>query len=305
MTDRPVFDVVGVGANSVDHVYRLPVHPQPDTPHAKVKITEHVVSFGGQTATTLCTCAKMGLRTRYIGALGTDALAESLRATLERCGVNLEGVVSRDGPNGHAVILIDDSRGERVVLWERDPMLALRDEDIPTDLASTARLVHVDDVDERATIRAAEEGRRAGRPVTSDIERVAPHTQALIDAVTIPIFAEHVVCELTGHSDPERALRDLHQPHHQMSCVTLGARGALLLADDAVHRVDGIRVNTVDTTGAGDVFRGAFIYALLRGDRPPDIVRFANAAAAVSCTRLGAISAVPTIQETEHLLSTY
>ena len=59
----------------------------------------------------------------------------------------------------------------------------------------------------------------------------------------------------------------------------------------------GISVQTLDTTGAGDIFRGAFIYALLRGDAPRDIVRFANAAAALSCSRVGAMSSIPSLEE--------
>lgn len=82
-----------------------------------------------------------------------------------------------------------------------------------------------------------------------------------------------------------------------MLCVTLGARGALLLTGEEVIREPGMTVKTVDTTGAGDIFRGAFICALLRGDAPGDVVRFANAAAAISCTRLGAMSSVPSLND--------
>jgi sugar/nucleoside kinase (ribokinase family) len=85
-----------------------------------------------------------------------------------------------------------------------------------------------------------------------------------------------------------------------MLCVTLGARGAMLLDGDELHRQPAFPVIVTDTTGAGD-FRGTFITALLRGDAAPDILRFANAAAAICCTRLGAIAGVPTLAETEAL----
>jgi sugar/nucleoside kinase (ribokinase family) len=71
----------------------------------------------------------------------------------------------------------------------------------------------------------------------------------------------------------------------------------MLLDGDRIEHVPGFEVEAVDTTGAGDVFRGAFIYALLRGDAPVAVVRFANAAAAVACTRPGAIGGVPTLEE--------
>ena len=135
-------------------------------------------------------------------------------------------------------------------------------------------------------------------PVTSDIERMTESTSELIAAVTVPIFAEHVLEPLTGERDFERALRRLRAWHGGMLCVTLGARGAMLLDGDRLYHEPAHPVTVVDTTGAGDVFRGAFIYALLRGDAPAEILRFANGAAAISCTRLGAINGVPTLAET-------
>jgi sugar/nucleoside kinase (ribokinase family) len=88
-----------------------------------------------------------------------------------------------------------------------------------------------------------------------------------------------------------------------MLCVTLGARGSLLLAGERLHKAQAIRVDAVDTTGAGDVFRGALIYSLLRGDSPDVMLRFANAAAAVSCTREGALAGAPNLQEINALFA--
>jgi sugar/nucleoside kinase (ribokinase family) len=89
-----------------------------------------------------------------------------------------------------------------------------------------------------------------------------------------------------------------------MLCVTLGARGSMLLAGDQIYEAAAFHVDPVDTTGAGDVFRGALIHALLRGDPPEVMLRFANAAAAISCTRAGAIAGVPNLQEINALLAT-
>jgi sugar/nucleoside kinase (ribokinase family) len=241
----------------------------------------------------------MGVSTSYIGTIGSDAHGRRMRDELRRRGIDLSHAITRDADNPFAVILLGDREGERVVLWHRDPRLALAASEIDRDAIISARLVHVDDVDLDASIEAARVARTAGAPVTSDIERTTEDVTALLGAVTIPIFAEHVPLALTGEPDLPRALERLRQPHHAMLCVTLGARGALLLAAGEIIQEPGIAVKTVDTTGAGDVFRGAFIYALLRGDTPRTILRFANAAAALSCTRLGAMSSVPTLEEIE------
>jgi sulfofructose kinase len=291
------YDVIGVGTNSLDFVYVLPEYPRPSGPTAKLPITSYRVSPGGQMATALCACAALGLRASYVGAFGSDDNGRRMRQELTRRGVSTDHAPTRDAPNRHAVILIDERHGERVVLWDRDPRLAMRADELPSRLIAGARLVHVDDEDEAVAIEAAQLARRAGLPVTSDIDRVTRRTAELIEAVTVPILAEHVAEALTGESDMDRALRAVRAPHHTLLCATIGARGAMLLDGDRLDHVPGFRVDAVDTTGAGDVFRGAFIYALLRGDRPTEIVRFANAAAAVSCTRYGAFGGVPTLEE--------
>ena len=299
---NPMFDVVGVGANSVDDVYRLPEFPRPDSPAAKLRIAHHAIACGGQTATTMCTCTAMGLRSRYVGATGNDDNGRLIRDELRRRGVDTAYVAVRDARNAFAVFLLDETLGERVVLWDRSPQLDLTPAEIDPAVIRDARLLHVDDVDVEASIRAALVAREAGVPVTSDIEQVGDRTEALIAAVTVPIFAEHVLEPLTGEADPERALRRLRQRHAGMLCVTLGARGAMLLDGDRLYVEPACEVAVSDTTGAGDVFRGAFIAALLRGDLPAGILKFANAAAAVGCTRLGAIDGAPTRGEIEAIL---
>jgi sulfofructose kinase len=292
-----VIDVVGVGANSVDFVYRLPAFPAPDSSFAKLRITEHLISCGGQVTTALATCAAMGLSTSYIGTIGSDRNGDRMRDELKRRAIETTHAIARNAANPFAVILLDERQGERVVLWHRDAQIALSPTDITREVIAAARLLHVDDVDVEASVEAARLARAADIPVTSDIERTSDDVRALIGAVTIPILAEHVPAALTGEQDLSRALERLRQPHHKMLGVTLGARGALLLAGHEIIREPGISVKAVDTTGAGDVFRGAFIYALLRGDEARTILRFANAAAAVSCTRTGAMNSVPTIAD--------
>lgn len=336
-------DVVGVGANAIDFVYTLPAYPRPEGPLSKMRIAGAERSPGGQTATVLCACAALGLRTRYVGTISTDENGRLVREAMHARGVDVSLAIERDAPSAYAVILLagvagvagvrpgsepgqtgvgagseqgrsgvgpgadpfrDPFRGERIVLWDRDERMTLRSRDLPRDFAAGARLVHVDDVDGEGAIAAGRIAVGAGLVVTSDLEAVKPHTAALLDAVTIPIFAEHVPRELTGEPDLESALRMLRKPHMTLLCVTLGQAGAVLLADDRFIRQPAFRVDAVDTTGAGDVFRAGFICALLRGDAPKAILRFACAAAAVSCTRRGAIKSVPALDEVLQVMKT-
>ena len=297
MDGRAEWDVIGIGANSVDYVYRLPAYPQPGGAHAKMRITSHTVTCGGQVLTALATCAAVGLRAKYVGSTGKDDNGKRIRDELARRAVNADDTVICEAANQFAVILLDRASGERIVLWDRDERLAAGLRQLPEETLTSARLLHVDDVDQDAAIRAAAIGRAAGIPVTSDIDRVTDRTEELVRTVSIAIFAEHVPKALTGEEDLERALRKLRAVQTGQLCVTLGARGAMLLNGDQLHHEPAFQVDVVDTTGAGDVFRGAFIAAFLRGHGPAEILRFANAAAAVSCTRLGAVNGVPTPDE--------
>jgi sulfofructose kinase len=289
--------IVGFGENSVDIVYRLPRYPQPRTATAKVMIDRRDVRPGGQVATTLATCARFGLPTRYVGAFGDDDNGRLIRSELERRGVDVQHAVVRSAANRYAVVLVDAGHGERVVLWERDPQLAISAQDIRADWLEHATLLHVDATDEEASIALAQLARDRGVPVTCDVDRVTPRTLPLLQSVAIPILAEHVPAELTGQNDPERALRSLRRMHAGRIVVTLGRGGSAMLDGDRFIHSPGCAIEVVDSTGAGDIFRGAFIYALLRGDRPDEMLRFANAAAAASCTKDGAIDSVPSLED--------
>jgi sugar/nucleoside kinase (ribokinase family) len=297
------WDVVGVGANSVDFVHLLPGYPQPFGSFAKMKIQRQEILCGGQMATAMSACARLGLRAKYVGVTGTDENGRRVRRELERRGIDLTDLIIRDAQNQFAVILVDETNGDRIVLWDRDDRLMMRERDIPIDAIASARVVHVDDVDQQAAILAAQLAREHNVPVTSDIDRLTDRTSELITAVTIPIFAEHVPARVSGINHPEEAVRSLRQPHHQVLCVTLGEEGAMALDTDGMHYAPAFQVNAVDTTGAGDVFRAGFIYALLRGWSTDDTLRFANAAAAVSCTRLGALDGIPSLDEIEALVT--
>ena len=293
-------DVVGIGENSVDLVYRV---PRLAGAGDKVRATGCRRLLGGQVATTLCTCAAMGLRTRYVGTFGNDEHGRLIRSELEQRGIDTSHAIVRYAPNRHAVVLVDESSGERTIVWQRDSSLALRQGDLSRDAIAGARVLHVDNVDEDTAITAARLGRDAGLIVTTDIDQVTERTAELVAAVTFPVLAERVPQALTGETDPQKAIRALRQQHEGMLCVTRGPRGSMLLVGTELHEAPAFEVTAVDTTGAGDVFRGALIYSLLRGDRPDSMLRFANAAAALSCTREGAIAGIPNLREIEGLLA--
>jgi len=251
----------------------------------------------------MAACAGFGLKTAYLGAVGHDHNGRLLVSELQQRNVDVSQVMTRECANRFAVITVDETSGERVVLWDRDERLNLRTRDLNAALIASAKVVHVDDEDQEAAIAVAAAARAAGVPCTSDIDRITDRTADLIAAVSIPIFAQHVLPAVTGEADLARALQAVRKSHDGMLCVTLGAHGAMLMAGGEIVTEPAFTVHAVDTTGAGDVFRAAFIYAMLKDYPPRRMLRFANAAAAISCTRAGAMASVPALSDVEGLLN--
>jgi sugar/nucleoside kinase (ribokinase family) len=291
-------DVVGVGENSVDLVYRVAGRT---AGASKLPILDRATRCGGQVATTMATCAALGLKAGYIGAFGNDENGRRMRLALRRRGVDVRNAVVRRAANRYAVILVDE-RGDRIVLWQRDQALNLRRSEVERAIVG-AGWVHVDATDLEAAMTAVALARTRRIPTSCDVDAATRATRALVRAVDVAILAEGVPEALTGERRLESALRALRTRRHTALAVTLGARGSAMLYGDRYYRVPAFPVNAVDATGAGDVFRGALIYAMLKGFEPKAMLRFANAAAALSVTRSGALDGVPTLAETMRLFT--
>src|SRR5215207_2429071 len=121
----PRFDVLGIGENSLDEIYRLPSLPQPGTATAKMRVRARTRLPGGQVATAMAACATWGLRTAYLGVFGDDENGRVARNALGQRGVDVSPAPVRAGANRHAAILVDARTGDRVVLWDREPAMAL------------------------------------------------------------------------------------------------------------------------------------------------------------------------------------
>jgi sugar/nucleoside kinase (ribokinase family) len=266
----------------------------------KVRVSDRRFLCGGQTATVMAACAALGLRSGYLGAFGSDEHGRLIRNALKSCGVDVRASIECDAPNRGAVILVDQ-HANRTVLWHRSDRLKVPFQELRAS-ALQGRVVHIDDDDPELALHAATIARSTGTPVTSDLEHVSNRVEQLIASVTFPIFEQTLPARITGEDDPERALRKLRPLNEGLLVMTRGDQGAVALGGDAFHVAPAFDVEAVDVTGAGDVFRAGFIYGLLQKWPVPDVLRFANAGAAICCTRLGAMPSVPSLAEVRQLL---
>ncbi len=298
----PDFDVVGVGLNATDTLILLSHFP---AYAGKVAFDEEMLSPGGQVASAMVTCAKLGLRTKYIGTVGDDERGRVQMASLRGSGINLDDVeVRANCANQTAYILIDRTTGERTVLWRRDDCLRLEPETITPEKIACARLLHIDGHDTSAVARAAVIARDHGIPVTVDVDTIYPGFDEVLPNVTHLVASSEFPTQWTSEHDPFKALAMIQDEYRiPVAAMTLGAHGALARVDGKFVYSPAYVVNCVDTTGAGDIFHGAFCYAVLQQMPMHETLEFANALAALNCTALGARGGIAGVAEARALMS--
>ncbi len=281
------FDVAGVGLNATDTMLLVPRFPAYG---GKVPFVKEVLSPGGQVASAMVTCARLGLRAKYIGTVGDDERGEIQMRSLEGSGVDLSDVQRRKNcPNQSAYIVIDQSTGERTVFWSRPECLAIAPEEIAPDQITCARMLHIDGHDTRAVEHAARIAREHGIPVSVDVDTIYPGFDKVLPLVDYLVASSEFPARWTRMEDPRKALETIQREYGmRVAAMTLGSHGALALADGRFHYSPGYVVHCLDTTGAGDVFHGAFCYSVLNGMSLPEALDFSNAMAALNCTAIGA-----------------
>jgi sugar/nucleoside kinase (ribokinase family) len=295
-------DVLGIGLNATDTLLLVQEFP----PYAgKVPFERELLSPGGQVATAIVACARLGLRAKYIGTIGDDLRGRIQRESLEGTGVDASSVIVREGcPNQTAYILIDERTGERTVLWQRSDCLRLSPSEIRTEDVAGAKLLHIDGYDIEAAAYAASLAGSHGVPVSLDVDAIYPGFEHVLKHVDYLVAGSGWPTKWTGISDPFLALASLRREYGmRVAAMTLGVEGSMALCNGTWFYSAAFDVHCVDTTGAGDVFHGAFCYAILSGMGMQAALDFSNAAAALNCTDVGARGHVPDRAEVEGLMS--
>lgn len=295
------FDVVGFGLNSVDHLCVVRRHPRLDS---KQQLVTYDRQPGGQVPTALVALQRWGLCTAYVGTFGDDAGGAMSRASLADEGVDLSASLTRPNTRQQvSVILIDEVSGERSVLSERVPELILRADELPRDRLVDGSVLLMDAVDMPTAIEAARLAREQGVLTVLDTDTPAAGIDELLALTDVLIVAAEFPVRLTGNNDLRAALRETARRGPWLVGVTLGPGGALALAQGELHYVPAFRVPVVDSTGAGDIFHAGSIYGLLQGWPIPKTLRFAAAAAALKCEKLGGRPGIPTLERASALAS--
>ena len=291
----PDLQVAGVGLTTIDVLARLEDMP---TWQKGAFLGEIGFDGGGPVGTALVAASRLGVRTGYMGICGNDEAADLKLLYLSRDGVDTSRVMRRQTPENQLVLVfVQQSSGDRVFGLIKDMDDTLKPEELDRDYIIAADYLHLDGYHQKAALQAVHWMHAAGKKVMLDAPRGSADMRhvisELVEVCDVFISGSGVCQELSGKSDFWDAGEAVLRMGPQVVVQTEGEAGSNTIAAGERFHTPAFQVEAVDTTGAGDVFHGAYLTGLLRGWDLRQTARFASAVAAIKCTHLGGRRGAP------------
>jgi sulfofructose kinase len=294
-------EVVCIGIATLDAIALVDRLPALGERHPAVEVR---LAGGGVAATAAVTLARLGVPVAFIGRVGDDEAGRWIRSGLADAGVDVGGLRTVAGRSPASVVLVNPEGGERSLLPDVRgvPPIALTDADL--ERCAGARYIHVDQTGYPVIRRLREAGNAP--PISLDGGNFVDELR--LDALDLYAPTERALLARYPAASLDEALRLAIDEGPSRVVATRGSRGAAAierLADGSCRlaEVAAFDVPVMSTLGAGDVFHGALLAAFLDGQPIDDALRFANAAAGLSCRALDGRSAIPSRREVERLLA--
>ncbi len=286
--------VAGLGQCSLDYIAVTDGYPAEDT---KFEAVDMCVEGGGPVATALVALSRLKVKTRFAGVIGVDRAGAEIRRGLKLEGVDTAALVKRRfGSSQTANIIVNRLDATRTIIWRRATAKPLASKEVRGSLIKGADFLLLDGLMPEASIKAAGVARKLGVPVMFDAGSLRP------GMLELAALSDYVVCSESFAREyartPAWALKALESIGVKTATVTFGKGGSMTLSDGVSFKVPAFKVRAVDTTGAGDVFHGGYVYGLLKGWGIKKTVTFASAFAALKCRVPGGRSGIPTLSRT-------
>ncbi len=302
----PNLDIVGLGMATLDVLMRVSEMPTWDAPQG---VTDFGLDGGGPVGTACVAAARLGARVGYVGTVGNDIVGELKMRFLAEYGVDLSRIVPLEEPETQVVcVYVHEQTGERVFsVLKRFHTVHLSVESLDRSYFASASFLHLDGFYHDCAVQAAQWMHEAGGRVCLDCRRteersVPVQTLELLAHVDILVCGSGFCRALTGEEDIWAAGSAALDFGPQVIVETRGEKGCFTFDGDQQFHTPAFDVEVIDTTGAGDVFHGAYLVALLRGWDLRLSAQFASAAAALKCSKLGGRRGIPGFAETVRFL---
>ncbi|MFC0323786.1 ribokinase [Gallibacterium melopsittaci] len=292
-----------LGSINADHVIQVPYFPQPgETLSGK---NYHIV-FGGKGANQAVAAARLGAKVQFIACIGNDDIGQQMKTSFQQQGIDVNSITTIDGETTGIAMIQVAQNGENSIV-----ISAGANAHLSTDLVAKfaqqitqaeAILMQLETPLE-GVMYAAKIAKQVGTHVVLNPAPARALPDELFSLLTMITPNETEAEILTGvkvvdEESAKRAAQIFHQKGVAIVLITLGAKGVFISHNQLQKIIPGFRVEAKDTTAAGDTFNGALVTALLENQSLEEAIQFAHAAAAISVTRFGAQSSIPTKEET-------
>ena len=286
-------DVLCVGHASYDFIFSVDHHPTADE---KIVAQNFLGCGGGPAANAAVTAAKLNFKTAFAGYLGQDIYGENHYQEFLNYSVNTDLIIHGSSPTPLSTIIVKPN-GNRALINYKGNTRALSAGDI--DFSSvTAKVVLFDGHEPHISLPLLKQLKQQGIPTILDAGSVHEGTLALMNEVDYLVCSEKFAVQFAG--DEVTALSRLAQVS-KVVVITLGERGLIWQRGQDTGNLPAFKINAIDTTGAGDAFHGAFAAAVASDLNWFQILRFASAAGALCCTKIGARTGLPSKLEHQAL----
>ncbi len=291
--------IIGLGFCGLDYLSLVPRIPTQD----KVEIVRSLIQGGGPAATAIFAAQRLGASTAFISAIGDDARGECILSELTDEGVDCSSIDCQKGAvSPVAFCWVDQTCGERGIAWHRGTTTDLVLPESTVELMDSAKVLHLDGHHTQAALAAMRLAKECNVQVVCDAGTMLPGIEKIMEGSDVIIASEDFSRTYTGKADPLEALKVLAELPAQWVVITLGSNGSVGFDGKGVVTCPAFDVDVVDTTGAGDVFHGAFVYKYLDCGDLLETMRFASAVSAIKCTEFGGRTGIPTLEIVEDFL---
>jgi len=297
-------EIVGLGMSVLDLVQVVESFPSAG---GVTRVEASVLAGGGPVPTALCAASRLGARTAILDRVGGDWRGRLLLADYERFGVATEFLHLEPGRRSTlGTVLVRRSDGERHLLYEEGDFTPLAAEELPQELLSNCRILHLNGRHWPACVAAARIVREHGGLVSFDggAHRYDSKYPEFFPLVDLLIVAADFADQAVGPGDREDQLERLARWGAKLVGITDGVEGSWFRDEEGAsfHQPAFSVSPVIDTTGCGDVFHGAFLAAVVRAESWSSCARLASASAAMAATALGGRGFLPDRGEVEDFL---
>lgn len=302
--DPKEISVIGLGQACLDFLGRIDVFPAEDE---KVELLDLQSQCGGPASTALVTLARLGVKTSFLGSISDDFFGKKIVEGLCQEGVDSSFLKVTPGfISQMAFIAVGKDQGKRTIFWHRGTAPPLIPEDVDLSPFSSARVLHIDGLMIHGALRAVRQAKKMGLLVVMDAGTMRKGSLDLASSVDVLIASEGFAEALGGpESTARERLEALSRLGPGVVVITLGSQGSLGWEAGKIIHQKAFPVQVVDTTGAGDVYHGGFIYGMLQEWDMALSMRFASAVSALKCRKIGARRAIPALAETMKFISDF